>query len=299
MVVDLQVGLARWPAVRPATAPQDEGIARLGWREALLAARRQQERAAWPARRPAARAALDSAGERPAPPAAAAPEPTAPTETPASAAAAAPARRRRPGPPEDVPAYEARRERELAAPMAAMSAFCRRAGHRALLRDAVWALLRAHRRRVRADERAPLHRAGGAASTRAARGAAAEVELITRAVRRVAGRGSARPSTCSRPRGAASLRAPPHFTEDGVHLSAAGNAALGRLIACASCATAPAGRGERTDRCCFTPPISRPSSAWSCCLRHARRPGLAAALMAASYFFYGYIQPYYVVLLFR
>jgi len=60
---------------------------------------------------------------------------------------------------------------------------------------------------------------------------AAEVALLTRAVRRVAGGGSARVIDMLEASRCSSLRAPPHFTEDGVHLTPEGNAALGRIIA--------------------------------------------------------------------
>ena len=60
-----------------------------------------------------------------------------------------------------IRAYEERRERELAAPLAAMAAFCRREVHRPLLRDALRPLLRSHRGRAGAHERPPLPRGGG------------------------------------------------------------------------------------------------------------------------------------------
>ena len=66
-------------------------------------------------------------------------------------------------------------------------------------------------------------------SERAALGA--EVELITRVARRVAARGSAHVIDMLDASRGSSLRTSPDFTPDGVHLSPAGNAALGRLIA--------------------------------------------------------------------
>ena len=66
-------------------------------------------------------------------------------------------------------------------------------------------------------------------SERAALGA--EVELITRVLRRVAAGGSAHVIDMLDASRGSSLRTSPDFTPDGVHLSPAGNAALGRLIA--------------------------------------------------------------------
>jgi lysophospholipase L1-like esterase len=74
------------------------------------------------------------------------------------------------------------------------------------------------------EESARVH--GG---ERAALGA--EVELITRVVRQVAARGSAHVIDMLDASRGSSLRTSPDFTPDGVHLSPAGNAALGRLIA--------------------------------------------------------------------
>jgi lysophospholipase L1-like esterase len=59
----------------------------------------------------------------------------------------------------------------------------------------------------------------------------AEVELITRVARRVAARGSAHVIDMLEASRSSSLRTSADFTPDGVHLSPAGNAALGRLIA--------------------------------------------------------------------
>jgi lysophospholipase L1-like esterase len=70
--------------------------------------------------------------------------------------------------------------------------------------------------RVRGSERAAL---------------VAEVELITRVVRRVAARGAAHVIDMLEASRGSSLRTSPDFTPDGVHLSPAGNAALGRLVA--------------------------------------------------------------------
>jgi len=59
----------------------------------------------------------------------------------------------------------------------------------------------------------------------------AEVELITRVTRRVAADGSAHVIDMLEASRRSSLRTSSDFTQDGVHLSPAGNAALGRLIA--------------------------------------------------------------------
>jgi hypothetical protein len=60
---------------------------------------------------------------------------------------------------------------------------------------------------------------------------AAEVELTTRVVRRVAARGAAHVIDMLEASRRSSLRSSPDFTPDAVHLSPAGNAELGRLIA--------------------------------------------------------------------
>jgi hypothetical protein len=60
---------------------------------------------------------------------------------------------------------------------------------------------------------------------------AAEVELITRVARRVAAGGSTGVIDMLDASRRSSLRTSPDFTGDGVHLSPAGNATLGRLIA--------------------------------------------------------------------
>jgi lysophospholipase L1-like esterase len=60
---------------------------------------------------------------------------------------------------------------------------------------------------------------------------AAEVELITRVTRRVAAHGSAQVIDMLEASRSSSLRTSSDFTEDGVHLSPTGNAALGKLIA--------------------------------------------------------------------
>jgi hypothetical protein len=234
VVVDLRVGLPDWPDVRPGTASADERIERLGWwgalrkrgagKSALLAlfddprpARRWIRRATGlplsprprsePGRRPRAGSPI--------------PVPAAPTPAVDPTASS----------PESVRAYEERRERELAAPMAAMASFSAEKSialylvtpfgpyfdptEDELAHMDVHGLLEASAR-VHGSERAAL---------------AAEVELITRVARRVAERGSAHVIDMLEASRGSSLRSSPHFTEDGVHLSPAGNATLGKLIA--------------------------------------------------------------------
>ena len=150
-------------------------------------------------------------------------------------------RRARPGRPprpsaisaEERRAYKERRERDLAAPMAAMAAFC---AERSI--DLYFVTPYGPYFDLTDDElaRMSVHHFledGGPRPRRRARAPSrAEVELITRVARRVAER---RPRPGDRHAGGvsrgSSLRTSPDFTEDGVHLSPAGNAALGRLIA--------------------------------------------------------------------
>jgi hypothetical protein len=70
--------------------------------------------------------------------------------------------------------------------------------------------------RVRGSERAAL---------------AAEVELVTRVIRRVAESGAAEVIDMLAASRSSSLRSSPDFTEDGVHFSPTGNAVVGKLIA--------------------------------------------------------------------
>ena len=234
VVVDLQVGLPAWPAVRQGPGSPDEGIKRLGWWEALL--KRGSERSALlalfddprPARRWIRRATGLPLRPRSLP--APRPEPDARSPLPSHHA---PATEGGPttSPPEDVRAYEERRERELAAPMAAMAAFC---AEKSILLYFVtpygpyfdFTEDELARMSVRdfLEEAARVH-----GSERAALGA--EVELITRVARRVAAHGSAQVIDMLEASRRSSLRTSSDFTQDGVHLSPAGNAALGRLIA--------------------------------------------------------------------
>jgi hypothetical protein len=230
-VVDLQVGLPDWPAVRPAASSSPDGLGR--WRGLL---RRGSERSALlalfdeprRARRWIRRATGLPLRPRPGPAPGDRPEASAPP--PAGAAPPDPDRPT-PSPPESLRAWEERRERELAAPIAAMAAFCAERSialyfvtpygpyfdftDEELEGMTVQGLLE-EAARVRGSERAAL---------------VAEVELITRVVRRVAARGAAHVIDMLEASRGSSLRTSPDFTPDGVHLSPAGNAALGRLVA--------------------------------------------------------------------
>ena len=229
VLLDLQVAQPAWPSVEPA-APE-EGTERPGWRErflrrgsetsALLALLDDPRRARqWIRRASGLRIrppSLEATEHRPA-----APLPRAAAAAPEPAAAS---------PPEDVRAYEARRESELAAPLAAMAAFCAERGIALYFvtpygpyfdfTDEDYASMSARdflgdAASVYASERVAL---------------AAEVELVTRVVRRVAARGSAGVVDMLEASRAASPRTSPDFTPDGVHLTPAGNATLGRLVA--------------------------------------------------------------------
>jgi hypothetical protein len=230
VVIDLQVGLTRWPAVRPAAAA-DEGIEKLDWWGALL--KRGSDKSALltllddprPVRtwlRRATGLRLQPRARR-----AARRRPQARAPTPVASPPAGP----NTSSPESVRAYEERRERELAAPLAAMAAFC---AERSIalyfvtpygpyfdLADEDLEHMSVHHF---LEQAASVH-----GSERAA--LAAEVELITRVARRVAARGSAHVIDMLEASRRSSLRTSPDFTDDGVHLSPRGNQALGELIA--------------------------------------------------------------------
>ena len=233
VVVDLQVGFPAWPAVRPVEASPDERIEKLGGWEALL--KRGSGRSALvalfddprAARRWVRRATGLPLRPPPRPPPRPWPEPGSPRPVPAAPSADRPAA----SSPADVRAYEEKRERDLAAPMAAMAAF---AAERSIglyfvtpygpyfdVTDDELAGMSVH---GFLEEGTRVH-----GSTKAALGA--EVELITRVARRVATGGSARVIDMLEASRRSSLRTSPDFTDDGVHLSPAGNEALGRLIA--------------------------------------------------------------------
>ncbi len=231
VVVDLQVGLPRWPDVRASPASPDQGIERLGGWEALL--KRGAGKSALlaliddprPARRWIRRATGLPLVTRPRPP------PGPPPETKAAAPEATAAAVPTASSPEQIREYEQGRARDLSAPMAAMAAFCAEKSialyfltpygpyfdltEEELARMSVGHFL---------EEAARVH-----GSERAALGA--EVELITQVVRRVAAHGSAQVIEMLEASRGSSLRSSPDFTKDGVHLSPTGNAAVGKLIA--------------------------------------------------------------------
>jgi len=230
VVVDLQIALPRWPPVQSG-APLDLGGVEVGWGHALR--RRVSPHSALltllddprPARRWIRRATGLALQPQPVPTRATPPEGGAP---PSVATAA-------PGPtaitPKTVTAYEEKREGELGAPLAAMAAFCSEKsialylvtpyGPYFDLTEDELARMSVHHfleepARLRGSERAAL---------------AAEVELVTRIIRRVAARGSARVIDMLEPSRTSTLRTSAEFTEDGVHLSPLGNGALGKRIA--------------------------------------------------------------------
>jgi hypothetical protein len=228
VVIDLQIGLPRWPAVRPADAPADGAIEKLGWWEALLKRGAAQSAVLGllddprPARRFVRRATGLALGPRPPP---AVPEAEA-TPAPAAEAVASPGA----APPESLAAYEARRERELQAPLAAMAAF---AAEKSMtlyfvtpygpyfdLTDDELERMSVHHF---IEEAARFH-----GSERRALGA--EVELITRVVHRVAERHGAHVIDMLEASRRAAPGSSPDFAEDGVHFTPAGNAAFGKLI---------------------------------------------------------------------
>jgi lysophospholipase L1-like esterase len=237
VVLDLQVGQTHWPAVRPAEAAAD-AIEKLGWGRALVRrgsrwsalltlldeprlARRWVRRATGlPLRPPPPATPGGRARVRPSP--SAAPSARAgPTDAGGPAA----------GSPEDLRAYEERRERDLGAALAAMAAFC---AEKSIARYFVTPY--GPYFDVTEDELAGMTIRGLIAEPTRLRGSErealrAEVELITRVARRVAAESSAQVIDMLEASRGASLRTSQHFDRDGVHLSRWGNAAVGELIA--------------------------------------------------------------------
>jgi lysophospholipase L1-like esterase len=244
VVLDLQVGLADWPDVRPQV--KEERIEKLGFWPALL--KRGSEKSALLAvfnhPREARRWLRRTTGlslrprRRPTP----RPSPTARTSPTAPLAVGRSTAKTSPAPPpaagrptassaDERQAYIERRERDLAAPMAAMAAFC---AERSIdlyfvtpygpYFDLTEEELEEMSARHFLEEGARVH--GGRLEA-----LGAEVELITRVAHRVADEGNARVIDMLEASRRASLRTSPDFTDDGVHLSPAGNAALGRRIA--------------------------------------------------------------------
>jgi hypothetical protein len=233
LAVDLQVAQTDWPAVHSEGAA-DRSIEKLGRWEALVKrgsgrsvlltlfddprlARRWARRTTGLLLRPPARPRPAARAEDPPPPAASA----APVDAGSAGG----------GSPEDVRAYEERRDRDLAAPLSAMAAFCAEKSialyfvtpygpYFDVTDDELAAMtLRGFLKepaRVYGSEREGLR---------------AEVELITRVARRVASGSSAQVIDMLEASRGSSLRSSQHFERDGVHLSRAGNEALGTLIA--------------------------------------------------------------------
>jgi hypothetical protein len=233
VVVDLQVGVPDWPAVRPGADSAEGAIERLGWWEGLL--KRGTDKSALLALFDdprSARAWIRRATGLPLrPPSRPSSPPQPQGRSPLPAPPVPAAGGTTPGSPGDVRAYEERRERDLAAPLAAMAAF---AAEKAItlyfvtpygpyfdFTDDELARMSVH---GFLEEAVRVH-----GSERAALGP--EVELITRAIRRVAARSSAHVIDMLEASRSVSLRTSPHFARDGVHLSPAGNAAVARLIA--------------------------------------------------------------------
>jgi lysophospholipase L1-like esterase len=233
VVVDLQVGVPDWPDVRPGAESPEGAIERLGWWAALL--KRGTEKSALLALFDDPRSARvwmrRATGLPLRPPSRPSPPPQLQRSSPLPAPAAPAARGTAPGPPEDVRAYEKRRERDLAAPLAAMAAF---AAEKSItlyfvtpygpyfdFTDDELAHMAVH---GFLEEAARVHGSEGAAL-------GPEVELITRTIRRVAAHGSAHVIDMLEASRGASLRTSSHFARDGVHLTPAGNLAVARLIA--------------------------------------------------------------------
>jgi hypothetical protein len=239
VVLDLQAGNVRWPDVRPQS--EEEEIETLGFWAGLL--KRGAERSALLAvlddPRQARRWVRGTTGLRlrPRPPRTpgssrtAATSPTVPVPVAPPKVETPTAGRPTTSDPVERQAYIERRERDLAAPLAAMAAFCAQRsidlyfvtpyGPYFDVTDEELAAMSIHHF---LDEGARLF-----STEREALGA--EVELITRVAHRVAADGQARVIDMLDASRRASLRTSPDFTEDGVHLSPAGNAALGRRIA--------------------------------------------------------------------
>lgn len=231
VVLDLQVARVSWPDVRPQS--KEEGIEKLGFWQGLL--KRGAERSALLAVFDDPRQARRWVRRATGLPLKPRPQPT-PRPSPRRKARAS-----EPGPPgaggptvvspEERRAYIERRERDLAAPMAAMAAFC---AERAIdlyfvtpygpYFDFTEDELENMRVHHFLEEGAPVYGSEGAAL-------AAEVELITRVAHRVAEGGHVRVIDMLEASRRSSLRSSPDFTADGVHLSPVGNEALGRRIA--------------------------------------------------------------------
>jgi lysophospholipase L1-like esterase len=231
VVVDLQVAQPRWPEVRPRAAEQ--GAERPGWWETLL--RRGAQKSALiallndprDARRWARRATGLPLQERSRPAA----RPSRKSRTRQDRPDVIPTGRPTAGPPEKRRAYEDRRERDLAAPLLAMSAFCAEKSIALYLVtpygpyfDVTEDELAGMSVHQFLEEAVRVHDGVPDALS-------AEVELITRVARRVAAESPARVIDMLEASRRSSLRTSADFATDGVHLTPAGSAALGKIVA--------------------------------------------------------------------
>jgi hypothetical protein len=233
VVVDLQVGRARWPSLRPGDTPDAETAALEGL-PALVArgarhsvvlglvddprpARRWLRRTTGlqlhphPGLEPVGRGARATAGE--------------PAHAPAPRASPAAA------PAEGVEEYERRRERELAAPLAAMAAFAAEASIALYFVTPYGPYFDVTSEELGRMSVGHFIEDATRAHGNASRALGAEVELVTRVVRRVGDSSSAGVIDMLEASRAASRRRSGHFAADGVHLTREGNDALGRIIA--------------------------------------------------------------------
>jgi hypothetical protein len=240
VVVDFQVGCPNWPVVNPTVTPPDPGIRRLTWREALLKRGAQRSALLTVVEDPSLvrprveritglslEPQLHAIGPQRLPVATVpGPAPSATNAQPGSAPSG-----QSPLSPTKIHAYERRRERDLSAPLAAMASFCQERsiglyfvtpyGPYFDLTDEELAQMNVHHflieaRRVYGNERAALE---------------AELELITQVVRRVASSHSAQVIDMLETSRRSSMRKSADFSTDGIHLTAEGNIAFGRLIA--------------------------------------------------------------------
>jgi lysophospholipase L1-like esterase len=235
VVVDLQVGRALWPELRPSEEPPAApGVAELGTWRTLLArgAARSALAGVLDDPRPARRWLRRTTGLPLHPHPGLAPlgrdarsRAEALERAPEAVAASAVT------PSGGVAEYERRRERELVAPLSAMAAFAEATSSVLYLVTPYGPYFRLTEDELArmsvqhfVEEARQLH-----GDTRAA--LAAEVELVTRAVRRAAGPGPARVIDMLEASRRSTPGNPPHFTPDGVHLTPEGNAALGRIVA--------------------------------------------------------------------
>jgi hypothetical protein len=234
VVVDLQVGRARWPPVRPGVPSPDDGAAALEGLPALVArgARHSVVLSLVDDPRPARRwlrrttglqlhphPGLEPLGRGARAAADAAASPSEPLAGPAAATA------------EGVEEYERRRERELRAPLAAMAAFAAEASIELYFVTPYGPYFDVTGEELGRMSVGHFIEDATRAHGDARRALGAEVELVTRVVRRVGDASSAGVIDMLEASRATSRRRSGHFAADGVHLTREGNEALGRIIA--------------------------------------------------------------------